>query len=240
MRYSNEDSGDAGTPFVPLKQIYCSNGLAEACRLVRAEYDRPLDHAAQIAFEHVAGKVVKKKKTHRAVIDALIGEIWLYDMLVDWLRHEKDWDIQCPITSQHVYDNGELRKLKWGNRVGVVSDEGDAEIDCLSRYGNCWIIGEAKSGVNSYDNEVVNRRISRLRAVVRENPCFVLGVPSDHQVIRDGTHEYIEKSGGRVIVFNATSAQIHEKATQLYRRWMNPVDEVKNSHPASSRIEIIF
>ncbi len=231
MAYSGEAVADTGTGFVELNPIYCSPELMEACKLIKSGYDRPLDHAAELALADVSGRASKKRKNHKRIIEALIGENWLYDMLVNWLRDEHGWDVRCPVTSQHVYDNGELRKLKWGNRVGVASDEGYAEIDCLPTYGNRWIIGEAKSGVNSYDTGVVNRRISRLGKVVQQSPCFVLGVPRDHQIIRDGSYRYIEQMGGRVLVFSATSADIHQKAIELYRGWNIPVDGRQRTNP---------
>jgi hypothetical protein len=219
MAYPAGSELKANDGTVELRPIYCSDIVDEACNLIRADYRRPLDYAAKLALADVRSKVQKRKKRHRGLIHALIGETWLYDMLVDWLKSEHGWEVECPIISRRKYDNGRLRKLGWAARVKVESDVGNAEIDCFPRYGDEWVIGEAKSGRDSYSNDTVNKRISRTQRVLQERPSFVIAVPKDHQIILDGSHGYIEDMGGRVLVFDATVQEMHAKADQLFSEW---------------------
>lgn len=101
MAYSSGSDVNTSNGFVELSPIYCPGVVAEACKLIRMEYRRPIDHAAQLAFGHVTGNIYKKKKKHKGLIHALIGEIWLYDMIVDWLKDEHGWEVDCPVTSRN-------------------------------------------------------------------------------------------------------------------------------------------
>jgi hypothetical protein len=228
MIYSAEAGSNGCSGSGALNPIYCGRAVAEACKLIRMEYRRPIEYAAELAISHVKENVKKKKKRHKGLIHAMIGEMWLTDMLVNWLGNEQGWEVDCPITTGVKYENGKLKKLGWGSRVSVQSDIGDAELDCLQMYGDLWVIGEAKSGANSYSSRGVNNKIERLGRVVENRPSFVIGVPKNHQVIMDETDKYIESMGGRVLVFGATVEEMHDKAEELYANWNEPFVDRKN------------
>lgn len=199
-----------GDPF----SIYSHPDVREACRVIADGYDRPINHAAEVmARENV-------QISEQLCID-LLPEYWLCDMF-DWLRDVHDWDLDNPVKAKRETDDWKIKPIGQGNRIYVSvynREHGQTDIDGLITVNGNLTMLEAKGGKYFYYKWDLRNKVDLLETVMGETPSYVLGVPGDNQMscCEGKRNVFVEDRGGLMLTFPATSDEILQKATELYK-----------------------
>jgi hypothetical protein len=213
------------------RRIYCDEVIAAACLEIGANYNGRIGDVADAVRSAEAGR------PSRDAYFGLMGEFWMLDMMA-WLRDRKGWTIDYPITREVSPAGYRVLPIQPGKRVQVDYPSGDSitEFDMVASFFGSPAIGEAKSGSNSFETGHAFKKVGTLKVALGWDAGFILAVPMDHEILRDGRKGRFEMQGGRILVFGADSAQLHETARDIYResRLAGKVGERDRSHARRS------
>ena len=89
-----------------------------------------------------------------------------------------------------------------------------AEFDCALRIYNARAIGEAKSGARKFRLSDAEAQAQAYWDVFGERPSYILGVPGDHRMIREGEVAFYRRMGLNILPYH-NSEDLRNIATRL-------------------------
>jgi len=211
------------------QRIYCDTVIAAACDEIGANYVGRIGDVADAVRSADVGR------PSRDAYFGLMGEFWLLDMM-NWLGAKKGWDVDYPITKKVFPAGYRVMPIQPGKRVQVDYPSGESvtEFDLVASVFGLPVIGEAKSGSNSFETGQAIKKVATLRDALGWDSGFILGVPRDHEILRDGRRGRFERLGGCILVFGADSSKLHEAANDIYRE--SKLDrKTRHSHRKGAR-----
>ena len=170
-------------------------------------YERPLDAIRDAVVDAIRGNQDLKWKPHD--VKALVAEARMADMFISL----RDSGHRVAIVGGEGIDTGSylVRPKGVGYRIGVYhhgSDRPRVEFDMLAWVDGCPVVGEGKSGGDSFDMDMdYHKKVWEFRRAFRhhgkyrelEGPSVVMGVPDDHELIYNGRKgRSLLDAGGRV------------------------------------------
>lgn len=229
--HAYRDRPPSGRRSYPIR-ISCPPVVDAAILEIRNCYPTPIaDIRDMVAAEAMAHPEIRWNVNR---LRAVYAEERLQDML-GWLE-ERGFDIGF-IDGQT--GNGEFRFVPSGlcRRVVIVrypslqpSRDAIAECDMIASIDGHPVIGEGKSGHNSYRRgKDFDRKVAAYRRALRdedgyEDPVVLLGIPDNNELNRrTNMRQYLQDAGGRVLPLGASWQTIRGLSHSLFQ-------ELSSSH----------
>ena len=187
-------------------------------------YESPLDS--------IRGAVVNAIRGNRDLtwkpqdVKALVAEARMADMFISL----RDSGHSVAMVAGEGIDTGnyQVRPKGVGNRIGVYhhgSDRPRVEFDMLAWVDGCPVVGESKSGSNSFDMDVdYYKKVWEFRRAfghhgIHRNlvgPSVVMGVPDDHELFYNSIKgRNLLDAGGRVLGLKVSAWEVDSYARGL-------------------------